>query len=139
MYHWDVLVTYQWDVVGCFIWELFVTSRRRTDETSLLRPFEAPSQRSNRMSWRHTIETSWRRSIETLLGVSFETYLQRHWGVQKDVITTSSRRLAARWDVLKNFAKFTEDYVCWNLFFNKVEDWKLEKCGWFFLKFKYIF
>ena len=31
------------------------------------------------------------------MGVSFETYLGRCWDVQRDIVTTSSRRLAARW------------------------------------------
>ena len=33
----------------------------------------------------------------TSLGVSFETYLGRRWDVQRDIVTTSPRRLAARW------------------------------------------
>ena len=49
------------------------------------------------MSSRRTTETSWRRSTETSLGVSFETYLGRRWDVQRDIVTTSPRRLAARW------------------------------------------
>ena len=68
----DVLVTYHWDVVGCFIWDLFETSRIGTDGTSLLRPLETSSRRSNKMWWRRTTETSWWRSTETSLGVSFE-------------------------------------------------------------------
>ena len=40
---------------------------------------------------------SWRSSTETSLGVSFETYLRRHWDVQRDVVTTSPRRLVAGW------------------------------------------
>ena len=74
MYHWDVLLTYHWDVLGCFIWDLFETS------------------------WRRTTEKSWRRSTETSLGVSFERYLRRHWDVQRDVVTTSLRRLVAGWE-----------------------------------------
>ena len=73
-YHWDVLATFHWDVIGCFIWDLFETS------------------------WRRTTEASWRRSTETSLGVSFETYLRRHWDVQRDVVTTSPRRLVAGWE-----------------------------------------
>ena len=70
-YHWDFLVTYHWDAVGCFIWDLFETSRRRTDETSLLRHLETSSRRSNRMSCVRTTETSWQSSMETSLGVFF--------------------------------------------------------------------
>ena len=97
MYHWDVLMTYQWDVVGCFIWDFSETSSRRTDETALLYPLETLSRHSNNMSWIRTTETSWRSFIERSLSVSFETYLRRRWGVQKDVITTFSRRLFAGW------------------------------------------
>ena len=38
------------------------------------------------------------------LGVSFETYLRRHWDVQRDVVTTSLRRLVAGWG-LETFGK----------------------------------
>ena len=31
------------------------------------------------------------------MGASFETYLRRHWDVQRDVVTTSPRRLVAGW------------------------------------------
>ena len=34
------------------------------------------------------------------MGVSFETYLQRHWDVQRDVVTTSVQRLVAGWVLL---------------------------------------
>ena len=71
------------------------TSWRRSDGASLLRRFETSLRRSNKTSWRRTTETSWRRSIETSLGVSFERYLRRCWDVQKDVTTTSPRRLNA--------------------------------------------
>ena len=90
-YHWDVLVMYHWDVVGCFIWDLFETSWRRTDGTSLLRPFETSLRRSNK--------TSWGRSIGTSLDVSFGTYLRRRWDVQRDVVATLPRRLNAGWVV----------------------------------------
>ena len=96
-YHWDVLVKYHWDVVGCFIWDLLEMSWRRTDETSSLRPLETWSRHTNKMSWRRTTETSWRRSTETSLGVSFETYLLHCWDVQRDVVTTSPRRLVVGW------------------------------------------
>ena len=96
-YHWDLLVTYHWDVIRCFIWDLFETLWRCTDGTSSLRPHETSSWHTNKTSWRRTNETSWRRSTETSLGVSFETYLRRHWDVQRDVVTTSPRRLVAGW------------------------------------------
>ena len=32
------------------------------------------------------------------MGVSFETYLRRYWDVQRDVVTTSLRRVVAGWD-----------------------------------------
>ena len=98
-----VLVTYHWDVVGCFIWDVFETSWRRTDGTSSLHPLETSSQHTNKTSWRRTTETSWRRSTETSLRVSFGTYLQRRWDVQKDVVTTSPRRLFAGWAI--NFTR----------------------------------
>ena len=31
------------------------------------------------------------------MGVSFETYLRRHWDIQRDIVTTSLRRLVAGW------------------------------------------
>ena len=64
----------------------------------MLRALETLLRRSNKMSWRRTTEMSWRRSTETSLGVLFETYLRRHWDVQRDVVTTSLRSLAAGWD-----------------------------------------
>ena len=70
------LGTYHSDAVGCFIWDLFEAL------------------------WRHTTETSWWRSTEMSLGVSFEMYLPRRWDVQRDVVTTSPRRLVAGWDML---------------------------------------
>ena len=36
------------------------------------------------------------------MGVSFETYLRRRWDVQRDVVTTSPRRLVAGWESTKN-------------------------------------
>ena len=33
------------------------------------------------------------------MGVLFVTYLRRHWEVQRDVVTTSPRRLVAGWDI----------------------------------------
>ena len=102
-YDWDVLVTYHWNVVGCFIWDLFDTSWRRTNGTSLLRPFETSLRRSNKLLWRPTTETFWRRSIEPSLGVSFGTYLRRRWDVQRDVVTTSPGRLNAGWVVDYSF------------------------------------
>ena len=54
---------------------------------------------SNGMSWIRTTETSRRRSSETSLGVSFKTYLGRHWDVQRDVVTTSPRRIVAGRDL----------------------------------------
>ena len=89
-----------WNVVECFIWDFFETSWRRTDVTSLLRPFETSLRRSNKMSWRRTTENSWRRSIETLLGVSFGTYMRNRWDVQRDVVTASPWRLIAGWENL---------------------------------------
>ena len=94
-YHWDVLVRTTETSLGV---DLFETSWKRTDGTSLLRPFETSLRRSNKTSWRRTTETSWRRSIETSLGVSFGTYLRRHWDVQRDVVTRSPRRVNAEWD-----------------------------------------
>ena len=61
------------------------------------RPLETSSRGSNKMSWRQTTETSWRCSTETSLGVSFEKYLRRRWDVQRNIFTTSSRRLIAGW------------------------------------------
>ena len=101
MYHWDVLVTYHWKVIGYFIWDLLETSWRYTDLTSLLRPLETSSWRSNKTLWKRASETSWWRSAKTSLGVSFETHLRRCWDLQRDVITTSSRRLVVGW-VVKN-------------------------------------
>ena len=101
-HHWYFLVTYHLDVVGCFIWDLIETSLRLTNGKPLLRPLEASSRRSDKTLWRRTTETSWQGSIETLLNVSFETYLQRCWGVQRDVVTTSPRRLVAGWDCHKS-------------------------------------
>ena len=103
-YHWDVLMTYQRDFAGCFIWDLLETSWRRTGNTLLLRPLETSSRRTKKMSWRRTTETSQWRSIETSLGVSFETYLRRHWDVQRDVVTTSPRRLVAGWALSKSIS-----------------------------------
>ena len=114
-YHWDVLVTYHWDVVGCFIWDLFETSWRRTDGTSSLCPLETSSQHTNKMSWKRTTETSWRCSTETLLGVSFETYLWHHWDVQRDVVTTSPRRLVDRLDCMCVCVK-TKRIIAGNVF-----------------------
>ena len=84
---------------GCFIWDLLETSWRRTDGTSSLRPHETSSRHINKTSWRRTTETSWQRSSKTSLGVSFETYVQRRWDVQRDVVTTSPRRLVAGWAI----------------------------------------
>ena len=64
----------------------------------ILHPLETSSRHTNKTSWRRTTETSWWRSTETSLGVSFETYLRRRWDVQRDVVTTSPRRLVAGWD-----------------------------------------
>ena len=115
MYHRQVLVTYQWDIVGCSIWDLYETSWRFTDETLLLCPLDTSSRRSNKMSLRCTTGTSWRRSIEKSLGVSFETYLWRCWNVRRAVVTTSPRRLFARWDLKVPSTQFEE--CQWNLFF----------------------
>ena len=105
-YHWDALVTYHWDVVGCFIWDLLETSWRRTDETSSLRPLETWSRHTNKMSWRRTTETS--------LGVSFETYLRRCWDVQRDVVTTSPRRLIAGWDTRYLWSEREDSWLWFN-------------------------
>ena len=78
-------MTCHWDVIGCFIWDLFETSKRRTDETSLLRSLETLSQCSNKMWWRRTTEASWRRSTETSLR---RTERRRY-----DVATTSYFRV----------------------------------------------
>ena len=102
MYHWDVLVMYHWDVVGCFIWALFETSCRRTDGTLSLRPHEMSSRHTKKTLWRRTTETSWRSSTETSLGVLFEMYLRHPWDVQRDVNTTSPRRLVVGWAFLNN-------------------------------------
>ena len=80
-YHWDDLVTYYWDVVECFIWDLFERLRTRAGRTLLPRPLERSSRLSNKTS----------------LGVSFWTYLRRRWDEQRNVITTSTRRLVAGW------------------------------------------
>ena len=122
-YHWDVLVTYHWDAIGCFIWDLFETSWRRTDGTSLLRPHETSSRHANKTSWRRTTETSWRRFTETSLGVSFETYLWRHWDVQRDIVTTSPRRLAAGWDIFISFTFFNLN--SWLLFSSPIYLFKI--------------
>ena len=74
-------------------------ARKRTDGTSSLRPIETSPRHSNKTSWRRTTEMSWWRSTEMSLGVSFETYLRRLWDVQRDVVTTSSRRLVSVWVV----------------------------------------
>ena len=74
---WGVVETYWGDVV--------------------LRPHETSSQHTNKTLKRPTTEMSWQRSTETLLGVSFETYRRRRWDVQRDVVTTSPRRLVAGW------------------------------------------
>ena len=100
-YHLDVLMTYHWDVVKCFIWGLFETSWRRTDGTSLLGLLKTSSRRFNKTSWRRATETPWRRSIETSLSVSFETYLQRCWNLQRNIVTTSRRRLVSGWGPIK--------------------------------------
>ena len=115
-YHWDVLVTYHWDVIGCFIWDLFETSWRRTYGTSSLRPHETSSQHTNKTLWRRTTETSWRRSTETSLSVSFETYLRRHWDIQRDVVTTSPRRLVSGWVscvFVSQHMNFCWGWRCW--------------------------
>ena len=39
------------------------------------------------------------------MGVSFEAYLQRHIDVQRDVVTTSPRRLVAGWAVISSVVK----------------------------------
>ena len=80
-YHWDDLVTYYWDVVECFIWDLFERLRTRAGGMLLPRPLERSSRLSNKTS----------------LGVSFWTYLRRRWDEQRNVITTSTRRLVAGW------------------------------------------
>ena len=72
---WDVKETPWWDVVVTPSWDI--------------------SWRFNKMSWRSTTEMSLRRSTKTSLGASFETYLRRCWDVQRDVVTTSLRRLVA--------------------------------------------
>ena len=96
-YHWELLVMYHRDVIGCFIWGFFETSWRRTAGTLPLHPHKTSSQHTNKTSWIRITEISWRRSTETLLGISFETYLRRHWDKQRDVVTTSPRRLIAKW------------------------------------------
>ena len=102
---------YHWDVVGSFIWGLFQTSRRRTDGTTSLHPLETSSRHTNKTSWRRTTETSWRRSTETSLGVSFETYLRRRWDVQRDIVTTSPRRLFAGWVPFLSFKETAHSYL----------------------------
>ena len=87
---WDVVETYWWDVVITSPWDVIATYQEDVVKTSLGVSFET--------SWRRTTETSWRRSTEMSLGVSFDTYLRRPWDVQRDVVTTSLRRLVARWE-----------------------------------------
>ena len=65
-YHQDVLVRYHWNVVGCFVWNLFEMSRRRTDQTSLLRPLKKLSRSSKKILWRRTTDvlaTFWQAKI----------------------------------------------------------------------------
>ena len=83
---WDIVETYWWDVV--------------------IRHLKTSSQHTNKTSWRRTTETSLRRSTETSLGVSFETYLRRRWEVQRDIVTTSPRRLVAGWVLRSNYFIF---------------------------------
>ena len=132
MYHWDVLVTYHWDIVGCFIWDLFETSRRRTDGTSLLRFLETSSRHSNKMSWRRTTKTSWRHSTETSLGVSFGTYLRSYWDVQRDVVTTSLRRLAA--GLVRNIAMLWKSFAGYPVKFLILTVSSIEMFLWTLLK-----
>ena len=79
-------------------WVFHLTLWRGTDGTSI-RPLETSSWHTNKKLSRRTTETSWRCSTETTLGVSFETYLRRHWDLQRDILTTSPRRLVAGWEV----------------------------------------
>ena len=81
------------------VWDVFETSWRRTDGTSSLRSHETSSRHISKTPRRPTTDTFSRRSTETLLGVSFETYLRRHWDVQRNVVTTSPRRLVVGWVV----------------------------------------
>ena len=75
---WDVEETYWWDVVVMSSWNVA------------------------KISWRCTTETSWRGSTEMSLVVSFETYLQGHWDVQMNVITTSLGHPASGWVRMKH-------------------------------------
>ena len=65
------------------------------------------------MLWRRTTETPWRRSTQTSLDVSFETYLRRHWNVQREVASTSLRRLVAGWVMVE---KDIRGGVCHSIF-----------------------
>ena len=92
----------------CFIWNLFETSWRCTDGSSSLRSLEMSLWHINKTSWRRTTETSWGRSTETSLDVSFETHLC--CDVQRDVVTTSPRRLVAGW-VAINYNSFYLSFI----------------------------
>ena len=89
----DVPLRRHWMFHLRLVWEW-----RRTDATSSWPSHETSSRHTNKTSWRRTTQTSWRRSTETSLDVSFETFLRRHWEVQRDVVTTSPRRLVAGWE-----------------------------------------
>ena len=89
----DVPLRRHWMFHLRLVWEW-----RRTDATSSWPSHETSSRHTNKTSWRRITQTSWRRSTETSLDVSFETFLRRHWEVQRDVVTTSPRRLVAGWE-----------------------------------------
>ena len=72
----------------------------------MLRSLETLSRRSNKILWRRTT-------------VSFETYLRRRWDVQRDVVTTSLRRLVAGWDTF-NFFLLLVNYLAPGLLENVV-------------------
>ena len=59
------------------------------------------------------------------LSVSFETYLRRCWCVQRDVLTTSPRRLIARWAVCKlpklELPKFSGNPLDWPDFWDQFQ------------------
>ena len=72
------------DILGCWM--------------SLVRLLETSSRRFNITLRRRTTETSWYCSTKILLGVSFEAYLERHWGVLRDVAITLPRGLVVEWE-----------------------------------------
>ena len=74
---WDVVETYWWDIVITSQWDVITTYQQDVVKT---------------YHWDVLAAFHW-----DVVGVSFETYLRRYWDVQRDVATTSPRRLVAGW------------------------------------------